>query len=159
MIDQAMVDQSMIDRSTIDQSMRDQAVRAEFHPRWYRERVSTWWWLGEWHYLKFILRELSSLSVAWFVALTLFQLRAFLHGPETYARFTDRLQSPVMIAGNAIAFCFVMFHSITWFNLAPRAMAVRVGGKRVPEFLVAAPNYVLWILVSVFVGWLLLRTP
>ena len=95
----------------------------------------------------------------WFVGLTLFQLRALLHGPEAYARFSARLQSPVMIAFNLIAFCFVMFHAITWFNLAPRAMAVRIGGKRVPEFLVAAPNYALWIIVSAFVGWLLLRTP
>jgi len=142
-----------------DQIVTDQAARSEFHPRWYRERVSTWWWLGEWHYLKFILRELTSISVAWFVVLTLFQLRALWHGPETYAHFTGLLQSPVMIALNAIAFCFVMFHTITWFNLAPRAMPVRIGGKRVPEFLVAAPNYVLWIAVSAFVGWLLLRTP
>ncbi len=137
----------------------DQAARAEFHPRWYRKRVSTWWWLGEWHYLKFILRELSSLSVAWFVVLTLFQLRALLHGPESYASFTGRLQSPLLIALNLIALCFVMFHAITWFNLAPRAMPVRMGGKRIPEVLVAAPNYVLWIAVSAFVGWLLLRTP
>ena len=142
-----------------DQSVTDQAVRSEFHPRWYRERVSTWWWLGEWHYLKFILRELTSISVAWFVVLTLFQLRALLHGPEAYAHFTGQLQSSLMIAFNLIAFCFVMFHAITWFNLAPRAMAVRMGGKRVPEFLVAAPNYVLWFAVSAFVGWLLLRTP
>ncbi len=142
-----------------DQTVIDQAVRSEFHPRWYRERVSTWWWLREWHYLKFILRELTSISVAWFVVLTLFQLRALLHGPEAYARFSGRLQSPFMIALNAIAFCFVMFHTITWFNLAPRAMPVRMGGKRVPEFLVAAPNYLLWIAVSAFVGWLLLRTP
>lgn len=136
----------------------DQAARSEFHPRWYRVRVSTWWWLGEWHYLKFILRELSSLSVAWFVGLTLFQLRAVWHGPDTYARFTEQLRSPVMIALNTIAFCFVMFHAITWFNLAPRAMPVRMKGKRVPEFAVAAPNYVLWIMVSAFVGWLLVRT-
>jgi fumarate reductase subunit C len=154
-----MTDQAMADQTTIGQSMTDQAARTEFHPRWYRVHVSTWWWLGEWHYLKFILRELSSLSVAWFVGLTLFQLRAFLYGPESYARFTGRLQSPVMIALNLIAFCFVLFHAITWFNLAPRAMPVRMGGKRVPEFLVAAPNYVLWIGVSAFVGWLLMRTP
>jgi fumarate reductase subunit C len=149
----------MTDQAIAQQATADQAARPEFHPRWYRERVSTWWWLGEWHYLKFILRELTSISVAWFVVLTLFQLRALLHGPETYARFTGRLQSPFMIALNAIALCFVMFHTITWFNLAPRAMPVRMGGKRVPEFLVAAPNYVLWIAVSAFVGWLLLRTP
>ena len=91
--------------------------------------------------------------------MTLFQLRAFSHGLEAYMHFTNRLESPVMIALNAIAFCFVMFHTITWFNLAPRAMPVRVGGKRVPEFLVAAPNYALWVAVSAFVGWLLLRTP
>jgi fumarate reductase subunit C len=136
----------------------NQAARTEFHPRWYRKRLSTWWWLGEWHYLTFILRELSSLSVAWFVGLTLFQLRAFMRGPDSYAHFTTVLQSPVMIALNLIAFCFIMLHAITWFDLAPRAMPVRVGGKRLPEFTVAAPNYVLWIAVSAFVAWLLLRT-
>lgn len=141
------------------QGTTDQAARTEFHPRWYRKRLSTWWWLGERHYLAFILRELSSLSVAWFVVLTLFQLRALSHGIEAYMRFTNRLESPIMIALNLIAFCFVMFHTITWFNLAPRAMPVRMGGKRVPEFLVAAPNYVLWIAVSAFVAWILLRTP
>jgi fumarate reductase subunit C len=154
-----MTDRAITDRAITDEGMTDQAARTEFHPRWYRKRLSTWWWLGEWHYLTFILRELTSISVAWFVVLTLFQLRALLHGPETYAHFTVSLQSPVMIALNAIAFCFVTFHTITWFNLAPRAMPVRMGGKRVPEFLVAAPNYVLWIAVSAFVGWLLLRTP
>ena len=43
----------------------------EYHPRWYRPRVSTYWWLGRWPYLRFILRELSSLAVAFFVVLTL----------------------------------------------------------------------------------------
>ena len=23
----------------------------EYHPRWYRRRVSTWWWLARWSYL------------------------------------------------------------------------------------------------------------
>jgi fumarate reductase subunit C len=149
----------MIEGVMTESATTDQAARSEFHPRWYRKRLSTWWWLGEWHYLTFILRELTSISVAWFVVLTLFQLRALSRGPEAYARFTGRLESPLLIALNAVAFCFVVFHTITWFNLAPRAMPVRRGGKRVPEVLVAAPNYVLWILVSAFVGWLLLRTP
>jgi hypothetical protein len=36
---------------------------------------------------------------------------------------------------------------------------VRMLGKRVPEYMVAAPNYALWVVVSAFVTWLLLRTP
>lgn len=131
----------------------------EFHPRWYRKRVSTYWWMGQRHYTKFILRELSSVAVAWFVILTLLLIRALRNGPEAYERYMHRLASPVMIGFNLIAVCFVLLHTITWFNLAPQAMAVRVRGKRVPEFLVAAPNYALWVVASVAIAWFLLRKP
>jgi len=131
----------------------------EYHPRWYRERVSTYWWMGSWRYLKFILRELSSVAVAWSVGMTLCLLRALLLGPEAYARFAHRMQSPGLIVLNLIAFCFVLLHTITWFNLAPRAMPVRIGGRRIPEFLMAAPNYVLWLVTSAAIGWFILRKP
>ena len=129
----------------------------EFHPRWYRPRVSVYWWLGEWHYLRFILRELSSVFVALFVIVTLFGLRALRSGPEAYARFMHRLATPAAIVLSTISFFFVLFHSITWFNLAPSAMAIRFRGKRLPDFVVAAPNYALWLVVSVAVAWLVLR--
>jgi fumarate reductase subunit C len=132
-------------------------VYTEFHPRWYRPRVSVYWWLGEWHYLKFILRELSSIFVAWFVILTLVQLWALRNGPESYARFEHWLQNPLVIAVNIISLFFVVFHAITWFNLAPKAMAVRVRGKRLPDILLSAPNYAMWAVVSVAVGWILVR--
>ncbi len=132
-------------------------IYTEFHPRWYRPRVSVYWWLGQWQYLKFILRELSSVFVACFVVVTLFQLRALRNGPDAYARFQHWLQTPPAIALNTIGFLFVVFHTITWFNLTPRAMAIRAHGKRLPDFLVAAPNYALWLILSVAVGWLILR--
>ena len=135
-----------------------QLPSTEFHPRWYRAPVSTYWWIGSWRYLLFILRELTSVAVAWSVVMTLLLLRALLNGPEAYARFTHRMQSPVLIAFNIIAFCFLLLHTITWFNLAPRAMPVRMNGKRVPEFLVAAPNYVLWVIASAAIAWFVLRS-
>jgi fumarate reductase subunit C len=52
---------------------------------------------------------------------------------------------------------FVIFHAVTWFNLAPKAMAIRVGGSRVPDLLIAAPNYVAWLAISASIAWLLLR--
>ncbi len=129
----------------------------EFHPRWYRARVSVYWWLRQRQYLKFILREVSSVFVAWFVVLTLLQLRALRGGSETYARFSHWLQNPVVVAINVISLLFVIFHAITWFNLAPRAMAVRFRGKRLPEIFIAAPNYAMWLVVSVGVAWFVLR--
>jgi fumarate reductase subunit C len=140
---------------------KTEAIKAtqytEFHPRWYRPHVSVYWWLGQRQYLKFILRELSSVFVAIFVVETLFQLQALKNGPEAYADYQQWLKSPLVIALNIVALLFVIFHSITWFNLTPSAMPVRLGGKRVPGFLVAAPSYVAWAVISVFVAWLILR--
>jgi succinate dehydrogenase subunit C len=128
-----------------------------FHPRWYRPHVSVYWWLGEWHYLKFILRELSSVFVAVFVIETLFMLTALRYGPEAYARFQQVMHNPLLIVLNIVSFFFVVFHAITWFNLAPSAMPVRMGGKRVPAALIAAPSYFAWVILSAFVCWLVLR--
>jgi len=130
----------------------------EYHPRWYRKRVSTYWWMGNWKYLKFILRELSSIAVALSVALVLLEINALCHGPAAYARLQGHLASIPLLVISTIVLVFVIFHTITWFNLAPSAMAVRVGGKRVPGIMIAAPNYAAWIAVSAFIAWFLLRS-
>ena len=127
------------------------------HPRWYRPRVSTWWWMGQWPYLKFILRELTSLAVAWFVVLTMMQIWALRGGSEAYDTFQQWLRTWWVLLLNAVSLAFVVFHTITWFNLAPRAMTVRLGGKRLPDAAISAPNYAVWIAVSAFLAWLLLR--
>jgi fumarate reductase subunit C len=128
-----------------------------FHPRWYRSRVSVYWWLGEWHYLKFILREISSVFVAGFVVETLLLIDALLRGPAAYEHYLQCMHNPAILALNVVSLFFVVFHTITWFNLAPSAMPIRLGGKRVPDFLVAAPSYFGWVVVSAVVAWLLLR--
>jgi len=130
---------------------------AQVLPKMYRTRMSTYWWLGRWPYLKFILRELSSVFVAWFVIMTVLQIDALRRGPADYMEFQEWLRNPVVIALNIISFFFVIFHAVTWFNLAPKAMAIRAGGKRVPAVLIAGPNYIAWVAISAAVAWLLLR--
>jgi fumarate reductase subunit C len=129
----------------------------EYPPRGYRLRVSTYWWLGRWAYLKFILRELSSIFVAWFVIETLMQINAMIGGPSAYVYFQGFFHNPLVIELKIVSFFFVLFHAITWINLAPKAMAVRVRGKRIPAVMISTPNYVAWAVVSVVVAWLLLR--
>ena len=57
------------------------AAPNEYLPKTFRTHLSTYWWLGRWSYLKFILRELSSVFVAWFVIMTVLQIRALQRGP------------------------------------------------------------------------------
>jgi fumarate reductase subunit C len=137
--------------------VRHNPAYTEFRPRWYRPQVSTWWWMGRWSYLKFILREISSVFVAWFVAELLLALSALSSGPGDYGEFQDFLRNPFVVATNIVSLFFVIFHAVTWFNLAPKAMAVRMGGKRIPDLWIAGPNYLAWAAVSAIVAWFLLR--
>lgn len=133
------------------------ASPSEYSPKAFRTRVSTYWWLGRWPYLKFILRELSSVFVAWFVVMTLLQIAALRRGETATWEFQEWLRNPILVALNTLSLFFVIFHAVTWFNLAPKAMALRAGGKRVPSFLISGPNYLAWLAVSAAVAWILLR--
>jgi len=136
--------------------MKEAPAYTEFHPRWYRPKMSTYWWLGRWPFVKFILRELSSIFVAAFVVITMLQIRALGRGPEAYQAFQQLMANPLMVLLNVIILFFVVFHTITWFNLTPRAMVVRIRGKRLPDAMIAAPNYVGWIIVSAVIAWIIL---
>ena len=128
----------------------------EFHPRWYRPRVSTWWWLGRWPYLRFILRELSSLFVAYAAALMLWQVAAIARGPAAFEAALRTLRGPAMVALTAVSFLFVLFHALTWFALTPRAMVMRLGARRVPDAWIAGAGYAGWLGASAIVAWLVL---
>ena len=133
------------------------AAPTRYLPKTFRSRISIYWWLGRWSYLKFILRELSSVFIAWFVILTLVQISALKRGPADYMEFQEWLRSPILVALNALSLCFVIFHAVTWFNLAPKATAIRIRGKRVSSLLIAAPNYVAWLAISAAIAWLILQ--
>ena len=129
----------------------------EYLPKSYHPRLSTYWWLTRWAYLKFVLREVSSVFVAWAVVMTLLQIRALRLGPADYAEFQNWLRSPALLALNAVSFCFVFFHAVTWFNLAPKAIVVRLRKKRLPNAAISAPNFAGWVVISAAITWILLR--
>jgi succinate dehydrogenase subunit C len=120
-----------------------------YHPRWHRTRVSTYWWLARGSYFLFILRELSSLAVAWFVVYLLMLISAVSTGNDAYQQFLHWSGTPFALFMNIGSFVFVVLHAVTWFNLAPQAMVVKVGSKRVPGFLIAGSNYAGWVVVSI----------
>jgi fumarate reductase subunit C len=131
-------------------------VYTEYHPRWFRPRVSTYWWLTRRSYLAFILRELSSLFVAWFVVYLLWLVRAVAQGASSYEQFLAWSAGPAVLLLNLLTLFFVGFHAVTWFNLAPQALVVRIRGRRLPQTLITACNYAVWAAASALVAWLLI---
>ena len=137
--------------------MTDQPIYREYHPRWLRPRMSTYWWAGKWPYVRFILRELSSVFVAWFVVFLLLLVNAISDGAASYERFANWSGHWWVVAINVIAMLFVLLHAVTWFALAPRAMVIKLRGTRVPPRAIVAGHYAAWLLLSAIVAWVVLR--
>jgi fumarate reductase subunit C len=125
--------------------------------RLYRPRVSTWWWTRKRSYFVFVMRELSSIFVAWFVVYLLLFVYAVSRGEAAYQRFLDWASSPWVVVLNVVALLFVLLHAVTWFALTPQAMAVRVMDRTVPSIHIIAGQYAGLVVVSAFVFWLVTR--
>jgi fumarate reductase subunit C len=134
--------------------MSGQAPRAFRPPSAYRPKTSIWWWARKRSYTLFILRELSSVFVGWFVLFTLLMAWSAGHSQERYERFLDIAAHPLVVALNVLALAFLMLHTVTWFNLTPKAMPIKVRGARVPPVNVVAAQWLGFVIVSAFVVWL-----
>jgi fumarate reductase subunit C len=129
-------------------------MTSPFLARLYKPRVPLLWWLRRWSYTAFVLRELSSAFVGWFVVFVLLMVRAVADGPASYQRFLDWAANPWLIALNVVSLAFVLYHAVTFVNLTPQAMVVKVRGRRIPPRMLAGSMYLAWIVVSAFLAWL-----
>ncbi|MGH7931599.1 MAG: hypothetical protein ACREQN_00380 [Candidatus Binataceae bacterium] len=131
---------------------------SEFQPKVYHGRMPANWFLDRWDYLLYVLRESSAFFVGYFAVVTLLQISALIGGAQYYTGFQAWLREPGIIAVNAIAFLFLMYHAFTWFRLVPRVVLRQMRGKTDPEMIAAVPNFALWLAISIVVGLFILRT-
>jgi fumarate reductase subunit C len=122
----------------------------------YRPPISRFWWLRRRSYLVFVLRELSCVFVAWFVVFLLLMVDAVHAGDDAYRQFLVWSGSPWVLALNIVTLAFVLLHAVTWFNLAPKAMVIRMRGQRISPVSVAAAHFVAWAAATAVVAWIVL---
>ena len=135
--------------------MGNSHVYAAYHPRWLRRPVSTYWWLEKPSYLAFMLREASCMFVGWFVLYLLLLVAAVVESQAAYQQFLAWAATPWVLVLNVVAFAFIVFHAVTFFQAAPQAMVLHVGRRRVPGSFLLAGHYAAWMAASVVVYWLL----
>ena len=105
------------------------------------------WWMKKKSYFLFIVREVTSVFVGGY-AIFLLVLMA---RRDDASSFGDWLNSPLLIFLQIIALPMILYHTITWFNLTPKALVVWRGEERVSPLLVAGANYVAWVIVSIVI--------
>jgi fumarate reductase subunit C len=99
---------------------------------------------------------MTSVFIAAFLVLYLVQLFELSRGAQAYAAFLERLRSPGWVLFHVVALLAALYHSITWFNLTPKAIVIRLGEERVSPVLIAGINYLIWLVLSGGVVWIVL---
>ncbi len=115
----------------------------------------TTWYLRNGRYKVYMLRELTCLLVGFYAFLTIFGLAALAAGPDQWKGFLAAQQHPAWVALHAIALLyFLVYQTFAWFKLAPKAMPLQLGEKKLPGSYIVAGHYVAWAVITVFVLWL-----
>ncbi|GGO76599.1 fumarate reductase subunit C [Nonomuraea cavernae] len=126
-------------------------VRAPYRPP--RDRL---WFTRTRSATVFVLRELTSVFVAWSVVFLLLLADAVLSG--TTREFAALAARPWMIALNVVALAATAFHAVTFLNLAPKATVVRLDGWRVPDWVIQGGNHSAWLVISGLIAYFVLRS-
>lgn len=128
-----------------------------YHPKWYRRRMPIFWWLGRLSYVRFITRELTSLAVGYMALVLLAAVWALARGEAAWAAFLEGLAHPAWLTVHGVVAFFLLFHTVTWLGLAPKALVLKLGRRRLPDAAVVAAHYVAWAAASALVLAFFLR--
>lgn len=105
------------------------------------------WWQKLAFYRYYILRESTAIFMIWFSMLLLYGVTS-LHTNEFY-RFIFFLRSPIVIGINVLTLLAALLHTVTWFNLAPKAANVVVRERKLPGIVAITLLWSVTIAVSV----------
>ena len=116
---------------------------------------TTTWYMRNGRYKVYVLRELTSFLVAFYSVLTILALAALADSPEHWNAWIASQQTTGMVIFHALALLyFLFFQTFPWFKLAPKAMPVQLGEKKLPDSAIVIGHYVVWVIVTLFIFWL-----
>ncbi len=121
-----------------------------------RPMSKTTWYMRNSRYKVYVLRELTSFLVAFYSFLTIFALAALASdSAEVWNGFLASQKSTAMVVFHGLALLYFLFYqTFPWFKLAPKAMPIYLGEKKLPDSYIIIGHYVAWVVVSAIIFWL-----
>jgi len=116
------------------------------------QREMTWRWIFRHpRYVRYMVREFSCLFVGGWTLMMVWGLGQLAEGPAAWGAFLEFLKSPASIVFHLVALAFATYHSVTWFNLTPKALPLQIGEEFVPDGAISGAHFAVWAILSVAV--------
>lgn len=114
-----------------------------------RELSKSSWWLKHPRYIRYMMRELSSVFIGIYVLILITGLFQLSRSKAAYEAFLAAVEGPVALTFAVIAMVFAIYHTYTWFQVTPKAMPLKLAGKRVPDAIIIAAHWLGLVVVSI----------
>ena len=119
-----------------------------------REIPKSRWFLRHPRYVRYMAREVTCLFIAGYTLLLVWGLKQLADGPVAWQSFLEQLKSPASLLFHLLALGFASYHSITWFNLTPKALPVQVGEEFLPAGAISGAHFAGWAVLSLAILFL-----
>ena len=97
------------------------------------------WWRRDPYFVRYMVREATSLFVLAYALLLLVTLERLAEGRVAFDAWVAMLRGHGFVALHLVLFAAFVVHTITWFQIMPKTMApVVVAGRKVPALLITA---------------------
>jgi fumarate reductase subunit C len=110
--------------------------------------ITSEWIFRHPRYVRYMAREFSCLFIGGWTLLMVWGLKALSEGPAAWAAFLELLGSPASILFHLLTLAFAAYHSVTWFNLTPKAMPLQLGEEFTPDWVISGAHFAAWAVVS-----------
>ncbi len=114
----------------------------------YVRKMGATWWLKNTFHTKYIIREGSSLVIAIYSFVLLFGMFRLSQGAEAFNGWVETMSHPAWLVFHLLSLVWTLYHSVTWFNLAPKAANIWIGQKRVPDNWIVSGMYASLAVIS-----------
>jgi fumarate reductase subunit C len=108
------------------------------------------WWRRDPYFVRYMIRESSSVFLAIYAVILLVGLLRLSQGEAAFNAWRAALTSPVSIVFHWLALLTVSYHAYTWWKVAPKTGPdIRIAGRALPEMVITAGGWLATIGASV----------
>jgi len=116
----------------------------------YNRELPVNWWLKQIFYTKYMIREGTSLFITLYSLILVWGLLRLSQGEEAFNCWLAALQSPSAIIMHLLMLIFALYHTVSWFSLAPKAADLWIKGKKLDDKMIVGTHYGAFIVVTLF---------
>ena len=117
------------------------------------------WWRRNPYFVRYMIREGSSVFLAIYAVILLVGLYRLTQGQAAWEAWLGALTSPISILFHWLALLTVSYHAYTWWKVAPKtAPDLRLAGKPLPEMVITGGVWLATLgasaLIYILVRWM-----